>query len=64
VKKGIWVLGLLCFVIGLVGASAGCQEVKRGVSGVMPYHEESFTVPALHEQPISLELNAGDSLEG
>lgn len=63
-KRVVLLVSLLCLVVGLVGGSVGCQTVRRSASGVMPYHEKSFTVSAMHEQPLSLELSAGDSLEG
>lgn len=63
-KKIVLLVGLLCLVFGLVAGSVGCKEVRRGISGAMPYHERSFTVQALSEKPISFELNSGDSLEG
>ena len=63
-KRLILLVGLFAMIIGLVGGSVGCQTVRRSVSGVMPYHERSFTVPALHKQPISLELSAGHRYKG
>lgn len=63
-KRVVLLVGLFSLIVGLVGGGIGCQTARRGVSGVMPYHEKSFTVPAMHEQLLSLELSAGDSLEG
>ncbi|GAI37329.1 unnamed protein product, partial [marine sediment metagenome] len=43
----------------------GCQEVRRGVSGVMPYHEEHFVVSeGMYATVLLVELSAGDCLEG
>ncbi len=63
-KRVVLLVSLLCLVVGLIGGGVGCQTVRRNVSGVMPYHTMSFTVPAMHEKVVSLELSRGDSLEG
>jgi len=63
-KKVVLILGLFVIVVALVIGSSGCKEVRRAISGVAPYHEQSFTVGALSEKTLSVELSSGDSLEG
>jgi len=62
-KKLVLLVGLVSLLIATL-LSGACSEVRRTASGVMPYHEKHFTVPALYEQALSVELSAGDSLEG
>lgn len=64
-NKVILLISLICLVGGLVLTGSGCQEARRGISGVMPYHEEHFVVPeGMHAIVLPVELSDGDCLEG
>ena len=63
-KKVTLILVLFTMVVTLIIGISGCKEVRRGISGVAPYHEQSFTVDPLSAQTLSVELSSGDSLEG
>ena len=64
-NKAIVLIALTCSVGGLAVTGVACQEVRRGVSGVMPYHEEHFIVSeGMHATGFAVELSAADCLEG
>mgnify|MGYP001041145795 CR=1 FL=1 len=64
IHRGALLLVALSLLIAGTSISTGCAEIRRGASGVLPYHERNFTVSPLSEQTLSLELTAGDSPEG
>ena len=63
-NKVVLLITLTCLVGGFVVSGVSCQEVRRSVSGVMPHHEESFTISKMYDVGCAVELSAGDSLEG
>lgn len=62
--KNVILVSLMCLMGGLVATGIGCQEVRRGVSGVMPYQETDFVLASREGRAFPIELNAGDSLVG
>ena len=63
-RKAPLILAALLILVILVIGSSGCEEARRDISGILPYHTESFTISPLSGESLSLELSSGDSLEG